>query len=232
VSAPLVIGAMQKFELVRTLLERERDASHGQGMKPTLLDVGCRGCGLKPFVDDLVAYQGADLFQNPEKSVTHVLDLEQPLPFPDGHFDFVTALDVVEHVDGLDAAVEELVRVARRAALIMLPNNACIYTRLQFLATSHISEKYTLSYPTQRDRHRWFTTLEDADRYFDDFSAAHGASVDRVYYMDGPRKTRVSKVLRALGAPAQWWTWATLHILRPGERAGAPGPDGVRLASR
>jgi len=227
VSAPFVVGALQKFELARLLLQRELAQAETGATEATLLDIGCRGCGLEPFVRDLVAYEGADLFQNSENTVAHLLDLEKPLPFAEGHFDFVTALDVLEHVDHLDEAVSELVRVARRGVLIMLPNSACIYTRLKFLTTGFISAKYSLSYPSPRDRHRWFPTQVDADRYFDEFGAAHGADVDRVYYMDGPRKTRVSKVLRAFGAPPQWWTWATVHIIRPGARPESAGHDGA-----
>ncbi len=42
------------------------------------------------------------------------------LPFPSGTFDLVCALDIVEHVDDDDAAVTEIVRIARPGAHILL----------------------------------------------------------------------------------------------------------------
>jgi SAM-dependent methyltransferase len=42
------------------------------------------------------------------------------LPFPDGAFDLVCALDIVEHVDDDDAALSEIARVARSGAHVLL----------------------------------------------------------------------------------------------------------------
>lgn len=42
------------------------------------------------------------------------------LPFPDGHFDSVGALNVLEHVDEPEAFVKELVRVAKQGGKIVL----------------------------------------------------------------------------------------------------------------
>jgi SAM-dependent methyltransferase len=70
---------------------------------------------------------------------THFVDISQPavrclaghgghaarasisaLPFPDGWFDLVCALDIVEHVDDDHAAFAELVRVAAPSATVLL----------------------------------------------------------------------------------------------------------------
>lgn len=52
-----------------------------------------------------------------------VLGLVSALPFPDGVFDLVCALDIVEHVDDDDGALSELSRVAapRAAFLLSVP---------------------------------------------------------------------------------------------------------------
>ena len=42
------------------------------------------------------------------------------LPFPDGSFDLVCALDIIEHVEDDDAALGELARVARPGAALLL----------------------------------------------------------------------------------------------------------------
>ena len=40
------------------------------------------------------------------------------LPFSDGTFDLVCALDIIEHVDDDDSALSELVRVVRSGGLL------------------------------------------------------------------------------------------------------------------
>lgn len=53
-----------------------------------------------------------------------VVDLERkPLPFDSGSFDTVICTDVLEHVDNIYAAYDELFRVASRKVIISLPNN-------------------------------------------------------------------------------------------------------------
>jgi len=52
---------MDKFKLTKIFIE--------ENIKPReerykLLDVGCRDCALKPYVSQMVDYQGVDLFQN------------------------------------------------------------------------------------------------------------------------------------------------------------------------
>ena len=49
-----------------------------------------------------------------------VLGLVSALPFPDGVFDLVCALDIVEHVDDDDGALSELSRVAASGAALLL----------------------------------------------------------------------------------------------------------------
>jgi SAM-dependent methyltransferase len=52
------------------------------------------------------------------------------LPFADGAFDLVCALDIVEHVDDDDGALEELSRVTKPggALVISAPLHACLWT--------------------------------------------------------------------------------------------------------
>jgi SAM-dependent methyltransferase len=49
-----------------------------------------------------------------------VFGLVSSLPFPDGAFDLVCALDIVEHVDDDDSAFSELARVAAPGAAFLL----------------------------------------------------------------------------------------------------------------
>jgi len=65
-----------------------------------------------------------------ERGARAALGLVTSLPFPDGGFDFVCALDIVEHVDDDHRALAELARVAAPGAalLISVPLHASRWT--------------------------------------------------------------------------------------------------------
>jgi SAM-dependent methyltransferase len=54
------------------------------------------------------------------RGASAVRGLVTSIPFADGHFDLVCALDIVEHVDDDDAAFSELARVAAPGAALLL----------------------------------------------------------------------------------------------------------------
>jgi SAM-dependent methyltransferase len=89
-----------------------------------VLDIGCgpRGSlewateatervGLDPLVDRYRAL-GIDAHE-----MTYIDASAENIPFPNDHFDIVTALNALDHVDDVDAAVREITRVARPGAL-------------------------------------------------------------------------------------------------------------------
>lgn len=55
-----------------------------------------------------------------DRGATAVLGLVSSLPFPDGTFDLVCALDIIEHVDDDDSVFSELSRVAAPGAVFLL----------------------------------------------------------------------------------------------------------------
>jgi len=155
---------MNKFELIREVISKPIFKDNLQ--KLTLLDVGCRGCELKEYVKDLVQYSGVDLFQNSQGSVDFVLNVENGLLMADKSYDFVVALDLVEHLDDFQGGLEELLRVTRSYLIVMLPNLAYAPLRKEFLLSgsfSNLTDKYDLLYGKaggkEVDRHRWLTVL-------------------------------------------------------------------------
>ena len=50
------------------------------------------------------------------------------LPFPDKHFDLITCVDVLEHVEDYHRFLDELLRVARKSVFISTPNRRPEYT--------------------------------------------------------------------------------------------------------
>jgi SAM-dependent methyltransferase len=202
---------MNKFELVRQTLIR--DLATDAGHRLSILDVGCRNCALKPYVSELARYEGVDLYQNPSGSVTHVLDVSKGLPFPDETFDYVVALDLVEHLDDFGGALDDLVRITRRKTLVMLPNLAHLLFRLRFLRSGYLSGKYELKYEQGQDRHRWVTTLSQTDQYMRTFAQHRGLALQTIWFNDTPKKRALATLGRLLHLDADFWVWASLYVL-------------------
>jgi SAM-dependent methyltransferase len=133
----------------------------------SVLDIGCRDGILGKYLPREVSYAGVDL--SPGPNVTRVCDLEKGIPFADASFDVVTALDVLEHVDNIWFAFDEMVRVARRQVMVVLPNSYHFRERLRFLRGREAG-KYVLGPDPIQDRHRWLLSYRSAHSF-----CAHGA---------------------------------------------------------
>ncbi len=92
-----------------------------------VLDIGCgpRGSlewatmaaervGLDPLVSDYLRL-GAD-----RHSMKYVEAPSEKIPFPDGHFDIVTCLNALDHVDDLEQTMAEIKRVTRKGGLFLV----------------------------------------------------------------------------------------------------------------
>lgn len=128
----------------------------------TLLDVGARDGALRRSLPDTIVYRAADL----HPGCDFVVDLEQSLQFEDRSFDYVVALDVLEHVNNFHGAFHELLRVARKGAIVALPNMAFLPHRVSFALHGRLrTDKYDLGPAGPTDRHRWLTTSAQSERF-------------------------------------------------------------------
>lgn len=59
------------------------------------------------------------------------------LPFPDGHFDLITAVDVLEHVEDYHRFLAELMRVTRKGIFLSTPNRRPEYTNSDGTPKNH-----------------------------------------------------------------------------------------------
>jgi SAM-dependent methyltransferase len=202
-----------KFEFVTTILRTYADPVDTRDTSVRLLDVGCRGCELKPYVSSLAHYEGADLVQNSAGTVDMVGDIEQGIPAAAEQYDFVVALDVVEHLEDPVAALDELLRITRGHLFVMIPNLAHWGPRSKFFFTGRISQKYDFVFPPPKDRHRWLTTMLQSDRFFADYAAHRNLSLATHWNLDGRRKTRAARLMRMFGVPPSMWVWASLYVL-------------------
>jgi SAM-dependent methyltransferase len=162
------------------------------GAEGSLLDLGARDRILLEYLPaGKFQYLSADLGSGHDFE----LNLEQRLPFKDGAFDYVVALDVLEHLENIHQAFRELVRVMSRSAVIALPNLAVASKRQRFLETGRLGHgKYDLLPDHQGDRHRWVTVYPDMERFIAENAARCGVTVQAVFeeIEGGPEELRRS----------------------------------------
>jgi SAM-dependent methyltransferase len=111
------------------------------GEKETALDVGFGlGYGLNILAIKARLVSGVDvdpkvleycrntvMGRNPRLAHLDIYD-GYSLLFPDNHFDLVTCVDVLEHVDDYHRFLDELLRVSRKGVFISTPNRRPEYT--------------------------------------------------------------------------------------------------------
>jgi SAM-dependent methyltransferase len=111
------------------------------GEKETVLDVGFGlGYGLNILAIKASSVSGVDVDQkvleycrntvmgrNPRLAHLDIYD-GYSLSYPDNHFDLVTCVDVLEHVEDYHRFLDELLRVARKGVFISTPNRRPEYT--------------------------------------------------------------------------------------------------------
>ena len=181
--------------------------------KGTLLDVGARDRGLSRYLGRNITYFSADVAEGHDFRI----DLESPLDFPDGRFDHVVALDVLEHVENIHHAFHELARVARTGLIIALPNMATISRRIRFATTGRLgTDKYDLLPDHQGDRHRWLTTYSQVNAFISSNARKAGLRVDRVIEeMDGQAFQRLVGyvLLRLHAVPVGWFSGRSIFFM-------------------
>jgi SAM-dependent methyltransferase len=153
-----------------------------------VLDVGCRHVAA-PYLPAgrNLRYLGFD-----RQGLVDVLgDLGQGLPFRSASIDMLLALDVLEHVDDIHAALAELCRVTRRYVAITLPNIYEIGGRWRFVRGRPLSKKYGLPTESPTDRHRWIFSLSDARRFCSRQASRCGFAVAAECCLVGPRRRRL-----------------------------------------
>ncbi len=199
-----------------------------QALRPevvSLLDVGCRDAILKRHLRGGIAYTGIDLAPGP--GVDQVANVEGGLPFDDTSFDAVVALDLLEHVDRIWFAFDELLRVARRQVVVLLPNAYHWQFRLQYLRGREM-DKYSLSPEPVLDRHRWLLSYPSASRFCRERAGRAGWSVSEILLNGGRRTLPIDLALSLVSKNLA--TWAAMFVMEPLAERGEAGTDSVVAA--
>jgi len=159
-----------------------------------VLDVGCRSGLLKKALSDEgceIEYCGLDI--HPPADV--IADLAKGLPFDNNSFDVVVALDVLEHIDDIHRAFDEVCRVARKFVVLTLPNVYELRGRIKFLLGLPLSGKYGLPLDSPSDRHRWLFSFVEARRFVQSRAKCLGFTVKAEGCLVGPRRDKILKFL-------------------------------------
>ena len=130
------------------------------------------------------------------------LDSVDALPFSDGEFEMVCAMDVLEHLNNFHRINGELFRVSSKYVLISLPNSACeivsiILNKGSFGSDSergYYSKYYGLPLVVPEDRHRWWLYPQDIVRFYQRFASDNNCVI-RYYLPSLDLKGRVLSLL-------------------------------------
>jgi ubiquinone/menaquinone biosynthesis C-methylase UbiE len=121
---------------------------------------------LKSLLPTDTQYIGIDI-ESSEFVQSINLEKEQ-LPFAPGQFDCVLALDVLEHVDNIYEVFDSLCRVSAKYVIISLPNPwAAMIAAIQngsYQEGVHM-KFYGLPVNPPVDRHKWFFSYSEANRF-------------------------------------------------------------------
>lgn len=106
----------------------------------SVLDLGCGdGLFLSLLQEHGIVGEGVDASSEAARIcegkgfTTRVQDLSNALPYPDGSFDTVVLLDVLEHVYDPVSLLKEAARIARTRVVVSVPNFSSLPARLQTL---------------------------------------------------------------------------------------------------
>ncbi len=92
-----------------------------------LLDIGCGPCGSLEWASGARERVGLDPLADEYRKLAHDRQAmsycaasSEAIPYPDGHFDSVSALNCLDHVDDVEKTVREIKRVTAPAGRILL----------------------------------------------------------------------------------------------------------------
>ena len=129
------------------------------------------------------------------------VDLEEKIPLPDDAFDCVLCLSVLEHVENLHQLFDELCRITRRWLILQVPNAWAHFLgmlRYGVYQPDRPMKFYNLPNGPPRDRHRWFFSATEAERFFRERGRQNGMTVTQIDTSGprGPKRAAYAVLLR------------------------------------
>lgn len=139
----------------------------------SILDVGCSNNALKKILGNKVC--GIDIAGIPDKKVD--LEKEGLSSFSDNSYDMIICTEVLEHIDNLYEVLEDIKRVSKKYILISLPNCSDMWKVLRIVLFSDTGKFYGLPEKKPSDRHKWFFSWKELDRFFASYCQKNNLSI-------------------------------------------------------
>jgi hypothetical protein len=192
-------------------------------VKSILESMGCQrilniGSGGKRELAKIVGVDKAvfDVDMSGDCDLMLDLDSVEALPFRDGEYDMVCAMDVLEHLENFHLINDELFRVSSRCVLISLPNSATEFLQVALGRTDpgpkeergFFSKYYGLPLTPPADRHRWWLYPSDIVRFYENFAIAKGCRV--TYFI--PKASFFRSIIKLVLSNNLYYTFFLPHI--------------------
>ncbi|MFW9940274.1 MAG: class I SAM-dependent methyltransferase [Candidatus Thorarchaeota archaeon] len=148
-------GIKCKFDILKANIETKKKYSYG-------IDLGSSGNSFLFFMDNISKKFSLDIADLPLKQYIHRTEWHplcgdiMKLPYRDNSFDFLTALDVIEHIKDDECVISEISRVVKNNGIVVItvPHRMKYYTnqdrlighyrRYEFLTIASRFENYNL----------------------------------------------------------------------------------------
>ena len=163
------MNVLTRHKLVADILNSEKSDY-------SLFDAGARKGVLSSLLNSKCTYTAGD--KNNYLDSVSMIDLNKGLPFANSSFDYVTALDVLEHLIDPWNSFKELLRITRKKLIISLPNMAYIEFRVRFLKKGLLSGKYCFTEESVKDRHTWVTTHNEYISFASDLAKKYNLKLN------------------------------------------------------
>ena len=135
----------------------------------TILNIGG---GQKRYLQES-SYNVTEIDIEGDNDLNIDLDKIKKIPLNDESFDTVISLDVLEHLENFHLIFKEMLRLSKKNVIISLPNSfrnifdvLLNNQRHDVLNHGFYNKFYGLPIQKPLDRHRWFLTISDIERYF------------------------------------------------------------------
>ena len=143
----------------------------------SLCDLGSRDEILLNTLHRKIKYLGIDIY--PSSPNTIYSNIEEEI-LTDEKFDIITALDVLEHTNDIQSAINNMLNICNKSFVINLPNELFVIYRLKLLF-GKISGKFSINLDTE-DRHRWFFTKQNVEKLISQTSIANHETSTFAFY--------------------------------------------------
>lgn len=120
-----------------------------------------------------------------DNDLTLDLDKISRIPLEDKSFDTVICLDVLEHLENFHLIVDEMNRLSKKNIIISLPN--CFHSFFDIILNKRNKDEFNMGYYNKfyglplkkpKDRHRWFFSMNDVERFFLYYSKINNLKCD------------------------------------------------------